>query len=256
MHQGDLRSWSGAGSRARRGERRSSGATLLEIVGVLSVIVILGSVLLPRVFAAIYNSRINHTALGLHAVKTASIEHVAKFGGLTTDTSVNPVSQILLDGSDPRADEFDLVLLKEALLDKLFESRFGGAYVELAAALGPDTIPDGGNSAYDLDNGGNKNDATGKAVAQAVIVGVTLNDARALNAAIDGPALGEDNAGNDFRGRVKYAKVTQANGNGNGKGKGNGNGNGNQGHKGTRKAWAWGHQRSGTQVVYIYLTHH
>ena len=258
MRQRSVHSSIGARWRACIHGRRPSGFTLIEMLGVLSVIAILASVLVPRVFEAIHKSRISHATLALHAVKTASVEHAAKFGRLESDGSVNPVSQILLDGSDRRADEFDLLLIKEALLDNPFEVKFGAGYIELAAALGPNTDPDGANSAYDLDNGGAHNDATSKAVAQAVVVGVTLEDARALNNAIDGPGLGEDNGGNDFRGRVKYAKATQGNGNGNGKanGKGNRKANAKGGNTGTRKAWAWGQQRDGTLVVFVYLTHH
>jgi len=221
--------------------RRISGFTLIEVIGVLVVIAILASVLIPIIFQAIHNARIAHAALAVQAVKTGCVEHFAKSGGLAVDGTATPATHILLDGTDPRSSEFDLVLLKESIMDKPFGVRIGFGYIEIVQSSGPTTEPDGANSAYDLDHTGNPNDATGTTVAQAVIVGVALEDARALNNLIDGPSLGEDNGGNDFLGRVKYSKPGKVS---------NGNGNGNG------KALAWGHHRDTAPDVFIYLIHH
>ena len=223
-----------------------SGFTLIEVIGVLVVISILASVLIPVIFQVIHDARIAHAALTVQTVKTGCVEHFAKFGGLPVDGTTTPSTHIILDGTDPRSSEFDIVLLKESIMDKPFEVRIGFGYVEIVQSSGPTTQPDGANSAYDLDRTGNPNDATGATVAQGVIVGVALDDARALNNLIDGPALGENNGGNDFLGRVKYSKP----GNGN-----SGNGNGNSGN-GNGKALAWGHHRDTAADVFIYLTHH
>jgi type II secretory pathway pseudopilin PulG len=224
-----------------------SAFTLIEAIGVLAIVSVLGSVLVPRVFEAIHNAAIVQAAVGLGTVKTAFVQHFAQLGLLAFDGSGDMPATVALDGSDPRASAFDLVLLKEGILDSPFAVKIGFGYIEVVSGLGTTVAPDGINAAYDLDGGGIPNDASGNVVAEAVIVDVTLEDARALNDVIDGPAFGEDNSGNDFRGRVKYAKPSKSNGNGNGNVNGNGNGDG--------KAWAYGHHRANTVDVHIYLTH-
>ena len=225
-----------------------SGFTLIEMVGVLAVTSILAAILIPKVFEAIHRANIVQAAVGVGTAKTTLVEHVARFGSLAIDGSVSPPATVALDGTDARASDFDLVLLKEGLLDAPFAVRIGFGYVELLAGIGTSVGPDGTNAAYDLDGGELPNDASGTVVAKAVIVDVTLEDARELNDLIDGRALGENNSGNDFRGRVKYAKPGSiSNGNSNG----NGNGNG----RAIGKAWAYGHHRENTVDLHIYLTH-
>jgi len=60
--------------------------------------------------------------------------------------------------------------------------------------------------AYDLDGNGSSDVAGGQFVVEALLVNVSLSDARALNNILDGPTLGEGTNGNDFAGRVIYAK--------------------------------------------------
>jgi type II secretory pathway pseudopilin PulG len=231
-----------------------SGFTLIEMVGVFAVTAILASLLIPKVFESIHRARVVQAAMGVGTAKTTLISHVAKFGSLAVDGSVSPPTAVVLDGSDVRASDFDLVLLQEGLLDAPFGVKIGFGYLELLAGTWSAVAPDGTNAAYDLDGFGLHNDACGNTVAEAVIVDVTLEDARALNNVIDGLALGEDNSGNDFLGRVKYAKPSLvANGNSNGNGNGNGTGNGNG--RGNGKAWAYGHHRENTVDLHIYLTH-
>jgi len=150
---------------------------------------------------------------------------------------------VALDDSDDRSGDFDLVLLAEAFLDKPFATPIGFGYVELVPGLAAASQPNDENGAYDFDASGTPNDAAGAVVAQAVIVDVLLEDARALNNLLDGAGLGEDNGGNDFNGRVKYPKPAPAK-----KDK-------KKGKEGSGKAWAWGHHRDNTVDIYIYLTH-
>lgn len=57
---------------------KASGFTLIEMIGVLAVIAILAAVLIPKVFEAISNSRVNNTAMSCNTVKTAVADHYAK----------------------------------------------------------------------------------------------------------------------------------------------------------------------------------
>lgn len=220
----DYTSRSGASRAAVLGARERSigweGAafTLLEIIGVLAIISVLAALLLPRIFAAMDSARVNHAALSIDTLKTASAQHVVKFGQLAVDGTYTPASPILLDGTDGRALQFDRVLLGEQLIDSPFSVRVGDRIVgpantriQMFAAVPPGTVADGTNAAFDLDATGPANDASGAAVLVAVITGVSLEDARQLNRVLDGSSsnLGEDAAGNDYAGRVKYKKPAQ-----------------------------------------------
>ena len=64
-------------------QRKSSQAfTLIEMIGVLAVIAILASMLIPKIFEAINNSKINNAAVSYNTVKTALADHYAKWGSL------------------------------------------------------------------------------------------------------------------------------------------------------------------------------
>jgi hypothetical protein len=177
-------------------------------------------------------------------------------------------------------------------LDSIFSPKIGdrvlgasNTRVQIVAAVAASTAPTGDNSAYSFDTAGN-NEASGSVVVEAIITGVSLEDAKALNDILDGPSLGENSSGDDLLGRVKYASPASSsssgsgngnsNGNGNGNGLGNGNGNGgnnngngnggndngngnggngngngNNGGSGSGS----GTQTANTVTVHVYLTH-
>ena len=193
---------------------RRQGFTLIEMIGVLAVIAILAAVLIPKVFEAINNARINNAAMTCGTVKAAVADHYAKFGSLVVDGSVTP-NAVLTPGTG-NAVVYDSVLLGEGFLDKLFSVKIGkdtGAaptnHVELMATVAGTVAPTVNNTAYDLANGGTNN-AVGSAVVQAVIPGVTLGDAHDLSVRIDGDALSVPltPGGDDIKGRVKYANTS------------------------------------------------
>ena len=201
-------------------KRAAQGFTLIEMIGVLAVIAILAAVLIPKVFEAINNSKVNNTAMSCNTVKTAIGDHYAKFGSLVSSNgTVFPLPM----------NNYDNILVTEGFMDKPFEVKIsspsGGVtnHVEAVAALPITTDPSAVNSAYNLDGTGtagtDMNKATGSAVVQAVIPGVTENDARDFNDRLDGKVLGTP-SGADLVGRVKYAAAP-----------------------------------SGTTTVYVYLTH-
>src|SRR5436309_9477324 len=86
--------------------------TLIEMIGVLAVIAILAALLIPKVFEAINNSRINNAAVSYNTVKTALTDHYAKWGSLVSSngTTIVPGAGTAL--------VFDKVLLMEGYLDK------------------------------------------------------------------------------------------------------------------------------------------
>src|SRR5947209_11559700 len=101
-------------SKQSSANRRATGFTLIEMIGVLAVIAILAALLIPKVFEAINNSRINNAAVSYNTVKTALTDHYAKFGSLVSSngTTIIPgVGESLV---------FDKVLLMEGFLDKPF----------------------------------------------------------------------------------------------------------------------------------------
>ena len=63
--------------------RKSSQAfTLIEMIGVLAVIAILASMLVPKIFEAINSARINNTVQSYNAIKTAVMDHYGKYGAI------------------------------------------------------------------------------------------------------------------------------------------------------------------------------
>jgi type II secretory pathway pseudopilin PulG len=181
------------------------------MIGVLAVIAILAAVLIPKVFEAINNSRINNSAMTYNTVKTALSDHYAKFGSLTADGTVNPPGTLALP-----TEQLDMTLLKEAFLDKLFAVKIGDgtsdathARVRLfdSSGLTAASVVDGtSDTGFDLSGtAGNKNEVLGSACAEVVITGVTASDAKDINDRLDGTALGSAVGVADLKGRVKYA---------------------------------------------------
>ncbi len=172
-----------------------SGFTLIEMVGVLAVIAILAALLVPKIFAAINESRINNTLGSINTCKTAAIQYFTK------------------NGSFPSADtnNFDGTLLTQGFLDKAFEVKLVAAgdadcRVKLTTATGAAEGGSDGNGRFDLDG-----DATADVPADASVVQVRLanvkpEDARELSLRIDGTDMSAgDTATADKEGRVAYA---------------------------------------------------
>ena len=193
--------------------RKSSQAfTLIEMIGVLAVIAILASMLIPKIFEAINSARINNTVQSYNAVKTAVMDHYGKYGAINV---VGPAPVVGATAAQLAA--YDrLILLPEALIDKAFVARVGTNWViqatPVAAGTTAATPISGTNEAYDLDGGGTVvNDAFPAAyVVEAVISGVAIADAIEISERLDGDSLSSTGTADDFRGRVKYtgASVT------------------------------------------------
>ena len=197
-----------------------SGFTLIEMIGVLAVIAILAALLIPKVFNAIADAKINNAVVSAETVKTAIADHYGKYGRFDTIFGTN--STPFASGSLPYSGYDTNVLMFESLLDKPFQTKLGtGWTISLVAAEAPGTavIADGtltgaGDASYCLDgNTATKNEAAGQFVMEAVITGVAEADAQAISARLDGPALSTTTIGqDDLVGRVKYKAPTTAGG--------------------------------------------
>ena len=66
-------------------KKETQAFTLIEMIGVLAVIAILAALLIPKIFEAINNSRINNAAMSCQTVKTSIADHYAKFGSIAVD---------------------------------------------------------------------------------------------------------------------------------------------------------------------------
>src|SRR5579859_4145848 len=96
--------------------------TLIEMIGVLAVIAILAAMLIPKVFQAINNARINNAAVSCETVKTAAADHYGKYGKLDQIWGTNGVtfSSGICAGYDTN------LLMVEGLLDKPFFVKVAG----------------------------------------------------------------------------------------------------------------------------------
>src|SRR5439155_16411112 len=99
---------------------KAGAFTLIEMIGVLAVIAILAALLIPKVFTAISNARVNNAAVSCQTVKTALADHYAKFGSIPVDGSSGTPTNLTLP-----ALAYDTVLLKEGFLDKAFAVKIG-----------------------------------------------------------------------------------------------------------------------------------
>ena len=197
----------------KQSRKSNQGFTLIEMIGVLAVIAILASMLIPKIFEAINSARINNTVQSYNAVKTAVMDHYGKYGsinflGVPAPGAAATAAQLAA---------YDrLILLPEALIDKPFAARVGVTWiVQAVAGAAAGTTVDGVNSAYDLDGSGPAatpaNDAIPAAfVVEAVITGVSAADAIDISERLDGlgtaaAPLSFPAGGADLAGRVKYA---------------------------------------------------
>src|SRR3989442_173611 len=100
--------------------RKSSQAfTLIEMIGVLAVIAILASMLIPKIFEAINSARVNNAAVSYNTMKTAVMDHYGKYG------SINLSNNVAFAIPSPASSNYDKVLLSEGLVDKTFSVKIG-----------------------------------------------------------------------------------------------------------------------------------
>jgi prepilin-type N-terminal cleavage/methylation domain-containing protein len=192
---------------SRAAQPHHAAFTLIEMIGVLAVIAILAALLIPKVFSAINDARINGVCISTDTIKAAAADHYGKYGKFEALWGTNLVSF-----NNGIATNYDVnVLMVEGLTDKPFNAKVAGGdpstnatiqllNVAVAGAGGP---PGSGGQGYKLD--GNNPATTGSSyVLQAVLYGVNKSDAKDLNDRIDGAQLGAANGVADYIGRVEY----------------------------------------------------
>jgi prepilin-type N-terminal cleavage/methylation domain-containing protein len=183
-----------------RKARKAGAFTLIEMIGVLAIIAILAAVLIPKVFNAINDARINNACVSIETIKTATVDHYGKYGKLNSLFGTNDITVVLAGANYCTA-----FLLPEQLIDKPFSVKIGGgdpstnAIIQIITGAGS-----GGGNGYLLD-GISNGVANAGAVVEAVIGGVALKDAKDLSDRIDGGALGTVPPADDTLGRVRYA---------------------------------------------------
>lgn len=199
--------------------RKSAGFTLVEMIGVLAVIAILASLLVPRVFQAIGDSKINNAASTVNSIKSGVSEYYGRYGkiGGVAGASLNFAATNVVRDWDTA------VLLREGFIEKPFSVRIGngkigstaspeGTYLQVlkinsntTSTKPADAADDLDLGAYDLDGATPDNDVSGALVVEAVIMEVDPQDAKDFNDRIDGPTLGAASlTASDKKGRVKY----------------------------------------------------
>ncbi len=192
--------------------------TLVEMIGVLAIIAILASLLIPRVFQAIGDSKISNAASSCNSLKAAVNEYYGKYGLIAGQKGAS----LDLTNAAQIYEDWDLnVLVAEGIAEKPFAVRIGNGLLGSTAggsrlriinisgnATTVDPVASLANGAYNLDgstNANSLNDVTGNLLVEAVIEGVDAQDARDFNDRLDGSALGvSDLTTADNRGRVKY----------------------------------------------------
>lgn len=198
--------------------RREQAFTLVEMIGVLAIIAILASLLIPRVFQAIGDSKISNTASTCNSIKAAVNEYYGRYGLIAGPKGV----VLTLSGTPAIAEDWDLTtLVAEGFAEKPFSVKIGNGKMGSANSgsrlrvidisdnttntAPADATADLAEGGYNLDGASTTNDISGALLVEAVIEQVDAQDARDFNDRIDGANLGATNLTSaDQAGRVKY----------------------------------------------------
>src|SRR5947207_6104660 len=128
--------------------RQAKAFTLIEMIGVLAVIAILAALLVPKIFEAINNARVNNAAVSYNTVKTALADHYAKNGTMLASNSV----AYALTPASLFTTNFDKVMVAEGFMDKPFIVKIGDGTanrVEIVPAVSSVTAVDATDAAFD-----------------------------------------------------------------------------------------------------------
>jgi general secretion pathway protein G len=197
----------------RKNSQRNKGFTLIEMIGVLAVIAILAALLIPKIFGAINDARVNNAVVSYNTIKAASAEHYAKYGAFDkTAAGATVTNGIAPPTGAAGLNYWDAQLLAEGFADKLFLVKLGtNSYAQVVPGTGGPPLAFPSASQYDLDGDGNNDVVNGNWVVETIIEGVPGTDAKDVNDRLDGDSgpfvVTVGNA--DVRGRVKYDPTTK-----------------------------------------------
>src|SRR5207247_9928421 len=104
---------------SQQSRKSKQGFTLIEMIGVLAVIAILASMLIPKIFEAINSARINNTVQSYNSIKTAVMDHYGKYGAINV---VGP-APVAAASTAQMTNHDNSIILPEALVDKPFVAR-------------------------------------------------------------------------------------------------------------------------------------
>jgi type II secretory pathway pseudopilin PulG len=185
---------------------RRQAFSVLELLGVLAILVILTSLLLPRmtrvaqrqtIRPTINEAQITEAMIALRSLNTALDSHLAQYGCLACQKG-NPLI------FPETYDAFGQVLLSEGFIERPFQLSMSKTCVlrlRKVSTLTPGSKIDAMTGAFDL-NGDGKNDVVGTVMLEAVLPDLSESEAEALKDRIDGPRPGSGGANRNLSGRV------------------------------------------------------
>ena len=173
-------------------EKTKRAFTLIEMIGVLAVIAILASLLIPKVFSAINDARVNGFCVTVETLKAAIADHYGKYGRLDAVWGTNTLD---FGGASGTVTNYDrAVLLPEGLIDKPFVAKIAGGDPQNNPTLQIlQSLPGNNGAGYRLD-GNTNNTANASFVIEAVLHQVSQADAKDLNDRLDGATMGRRSA--------------------------------------------------------------
>jgi prepilin-type N-terminal cleavage/methylation domain-containing protein len=203
--------------------QKRTGFTLIEMVGVLAVIAVLAALLVPKIFTAINEARMNKAVAGVNTAKSGAMMYFGKYGRFG-DKDGNAYSATAL----PALGWDYSVLLPLGYLEKDYTNANLIGTAGRMELVQPTTAaaPAGTGASYDLSGSGANEVTSGAVVVQLHFFDVPVDDARDLSLRIDGKpgaacntattqnVLSTDDAGKteaDFHGRVTYAAPASGN---------------------------------------------
>lgn len=188
--------------------KETKAFTLIEMIGVLAVIAILAALLIPKIFEAINNARINNSILSYNTVKTAVMDHYARYGAIDKTANGGAVpagtAPTGVAAGTPGLNYYDGILLQEGFTDKPFLVKVGtNSYTHVITS-----------AEYNLAGATPAtNDTTGATyIIEAVIQGVPALDAKDISDRLDGtqvPLNAPLPPADDVTGRVMYTNSSQ-----------------------------------------------
>ena len=210
-------------------ERRTTnnGFTLIEMIGVLAVMAVLVSLLLPRVFEIMAESKANALVAAVKTYQTAIVDYYSDIGSiLPLNVAGVPAAENSGNSNNSRSLPARLTLDQSDPLNIGTNSwtKFKGPYLAKFSSTTPPglgtavrmpartpqaygTATTGGNRAWDFTDDGNSDIPSATNVVYVVFSDISIQDFERIDAILD-KGFGSSTAERQLRGRVKYDTST------------------------------------------------